>query len=432
MPNGPKPILEQTLKTYYKGQMILKMPLSSGGGNLYFTKTDHLEVQFIRIVSADDQINRPFNGYYEFINMNTYEYKKVIFKKGLRQAEVNNSLPKQQTIKNNSTIKSTETWLGTFLYCLSKYVFAMPKRDSNGDWGCNVLGGGSDGEVSNLAPPESGSGGLGGDGPVITIGGGAGPGIDWFNWFNSINWPGLPPSYPDGGVNTGGDGSWSTFIGDGGNYLSNPTEGIFLQSIYDNIPPLITWEFQADDGSLFIDNTPNIEPPLDFHPMDLSYIKFPKFVNLVKNLRSFVKGNPKVLNALQKWSGFSKQEILEKLILRLGSGPEILVSDAVGPNYGKYNHQIARGVLFIDPITVNNFQQAQQSSKEEDALAFMLSIIILHEFTHFGINSMGLLNTGRFKFVETGREFERMLFDVILIDGPNGNLNEVYIEFVKK
>ncbi|MDP3392317.1 hypothetical protein [Sediminibacterium sp.] len=44
MPGGPKPILDQTLKTYYKGQMILKMPLSSGGGNLYFTKTDHLEV----------------------------------------------------------------------------------------------------------------------------------------------------------------------------------------------------------------------------------------------------------------------------------------------------------------------------------------------------------------------------------------------------
>ena len=45
---------------------------------------------------------------------------------------------------------------------------------------------------------------------------------------------------------------------------------------------------------------------------------------------------------------------------------------------------------------------------------------------------MGLSNSGRFKFAETGREFERMLFDVILIDGPNGNLNEVYIEFVRK
>ena len=75
MPGGPKPILEKTLKTYYKGQMILKMPLSSGGGNLYFAKTDHLEVQFIRIVSADDQINTPFNGYYEFIDMKTYSYK---------------------------------------------------------------------------------------------------------------------------------------------------------------------------------------------------------------------------------------------------------------------------------------------------------------------------------------------------------------------
>ncbi|WP_026764675.1 hypothetical protein [Sediminibacterium salmoneum] len=71
MPNGPKPILDQTTKTYYKGQMILKMPLSNGGGNLYFTKTDHLEAYFIRIVSIDDNFNTNFNGYYEFIDMTT-------------------------------------------------------------------------------------------------------------------------------------------------------------------------------------------------------------------------------------------------------------------------------------------------------------------------------------------------------------------------
>lgn len=204
MPNGPKPILEQTLKTYYKGQMILKMPLSSGGGNLYFTKTDHLEVQFIRIVSADDQINTPFNGYYEFINMNTYEYKKLIFIQGVKKAEVNKSLPKQQTIKNTSTIKSTETWLGTFLYCLSKYVFVMPKRDRNGDWGCNVLGGGNDGTgsspevVQNINPGDSGA-----DNTIQLL--------YWFLTNPPLNYT-LPPGpnsfweYYNG--NTGGSNNW--------------------------------------------------------------------------------------------------------------------------------------------------------------------------------------------------------------------------------
>lgn len=416
MPNGPKPIIEQTLKTYYKGQMILKMPLSSGGGHFYFTKTNKLQVQFFRFVSSEDKINNPFNGYYEFIDMTTYKYNKILFKQGIRQAEVNKSLPKLQTIKNNSTIKSTETWLAAFIRCIAEHIIAIPMRDDDGNWGCYALGGGSP-DPAEVDAPDNDLDGGGGD-------------IDWNSFFLLLN----PPSYytptptPDPSMN------WNPYLGGGGggSYPSNPSEENLQQLIYDNLPPLITWEFEGDDGTSFIDNAPHIEPPLDFHPMDLSYVKFPKFVNLVKNLRSFVKGNPKVLNALQKWSGFSKQEILDKLIFRLGSGPEILVSDAVGPNYGKYNHQNARGVLLIDPITVNNFQQAQQNSKEEDALAFMLSIIILHEFTHFGVNSMGLSNTGRFKFAETGREFERMLFDVILIDGPNGNLNEVYIEFVRK
>lgn len=424
MPGGPKPILEQTQKTYYRGQMILKMPLSSGGGNLYFTKTDDLEVQFIRIVSADNQINTPFNGYYEFIDMKTYSYKKLNFKNGIKTNSILNiEFKYQELIQSNSLIKSS-SWLGDLLYCISRYIIAVPRSAELGG-GCWVFspGGNTGNPVLNPGQVEVP--------PIGDSGGSEIEDIDWFNWFLYLNYPHSSPSPPDGLVNVG---QWSPYPsgGDGESYPSNPPEENLLQPIFDNLPPLIIWEFEGDDGTSFIDNAPNIEPPLDFHPMDLSYIKFPKFVNLVKNLRSFVKGNPKVLNALQKWSGFSKQEILDKLIFRLGSGPEILVSDAVGPNYGKYNHQNARGVLLIDPITVNNFQQAQQSSKEEDALAFMLSIIILHEFTHFGVNSMGLSNSGRFKFAETGREFERMLFDVILIDGPNGNLNEVYIEFVRK
>jgi hypothetical protein len=38
--NGPKAFLDNAVKTYYKGQMIVKVPLSSGCGDLYFTKSD--------------------------------------------------------------------------------------------------------------------------------------------------------------------------------------------------------------------------------------------------------------------------------------------------------------------------------------------------------------------------------------------------------
>ncbi len=49
IPDGPKPLIDKAAKTYYKGQMIVKIPLSSGGGHFYFTKTNRLEVQLIRI-----------------------------------------------------------------------------------------------------------------------------------------------------------------------------------------------------------------------------------------------------------------------------------------------------------------------------------------------------------------------------------------------
>ncbi len=39
------------------------------------------------------------NEYYEFIDMNTFDYKKINFKNGIKQSEVNHKLQKQHTIK---------------------------------------------------------------------------------------------------------------------------------------------------------------------------------------------------------------------------------------------------------------------------------------------------------------------------------------------
>jgi hypothetical protein len=203
MPNGPKPIIEQTLKTYYKGQMILKMPLSSGGGHLYFTKTDKLQVQFFRIVSSDNQINNPFNGYYEFIDMVTYKYKKIKFKEGIRQASINTNTSTINSIQNTSTIKSTETWLAAFIRCIAEHIIAIPMRDDDGNWGCYALRGGSP-DPAEVDAPDSDLDGGGGD-------------IDWNSFFLLLN----PPSYytptptPDPSMN------WDPFLGGGGSINNN-------------------------------------------------------------------------------------------------------------------------------------------------------------------------------------------------------------------
>lgn len=204
MPNGPKPFIEQTLKTYYKGQMILKMPLSSGGGHFYFTKTDKLQVQFFRIVSSEDKINNPFNGYYEFIDMITYKYKKMKFKEGIRQASINTNTSTINSIQNTSTIKSTETWLGAFFRCLVTHIIAIPRRDIYGEWQCYGFGGGSSdpSEVDEVNNDLQDGGG----------------GFDWASLFLFLNPPNIytPNPIPDPTI------FWDPYLGGGGSYPSNP------------------------------------------------------------------------------------------------------------------------------------------------------------------------------------------------------------------
>jgi hypothetical protein len=240
MPNGPKPILEQTLKTYYKGQMILKMPLSSGGGHFYFAKTNKLQVQFFRIVSSEDKINNPFNGYYEFIDMTTYKYNKIRFKQGIRQAETKTTILNSDVIQNTSTIKSTQTWLGALFECISTYIFAIPKRDSNGEWQCYGLGGGSPDPAEVDAPDSDLEGGSGG--------------VDFASWLLLFNNPNYytPTPIPDPSLN------WNLYLGGiGGSNPSNPPVEIIPDSneigdfiddpnIYEDDPMQITFNYDQD------------------------------------------------------------------------------------------------------------------------------------------------------------------------------------------
>lgn len=198
MQGGPKPLIEKTQKTYYKGQMILKMPLNSGGGHLYFTKTNKLQVQFFRIVSSNNQINNPFNGYYEFIDMITYKYNKIKFKEGIRQASINTNTSTLNSIQNTSTIKSTETWVGAFFRCLVKHIIAIPRRDKYGVWHCYGIG------VESSDPSE-----LDEVNSDLQDGGG---GFNWASWFLFLYPQNFytPNPIPDPSI------VWDPYLGGGG------------------------------------------------------------------------------------------------------------------------------------------------------------------------------------------------------------------------
>ncbi len=189
------------------------------------------------------------------------------------------------------------------------------------------------------------------------------------------------------------------------------------------IGPPYVWTYGGDDGTFFSDFSPSVEPFIQFDPLDNYESKYPRFTNIVKKLKSFVSDNPKILNALQKWSGFSKQQIIDKLIFRQGNGPLIKIKQLAGV-YGHYNHKVSPGVLDIDEAVVAGLEQSYLESTKQ-ATAFLLAVIVLHEFVHFGENTNGLKNTGQFEF---GTEFEKMAFGVAI---TTENAARVSISFYK-
>ena len=101
---------------------------------------------------------------------------------------------------------------------------------------------------------------------------------------------------------------------------------------------------------------------------------------MVKNLKAFVKNNPKVLNALQKYSGFSKQQILNHLTF--GPGPKIKVEEMTR-RFGFYNKNNGIKTLHIIASYVRGLEQAFLQSTQEGT-AFLLAVTLLHEYVHFG------------------------------------------------
>ena len=141
---------------------------------------------------------------------------------------------------------------------------------------------------------------------------------------------------------------------------------------------------------------------------------------MVKNLKAFVKNNPKVLNALQTYSGFSKQQIFNHLTF--GQGPTIKVEEMTG-RFGFYNKNSGNKTLHIRASYVRGLEQSYLQSTKE-AAAFLLAVTILHEYIHLG-TAQNNISEGVYDF---GLGFERDAFNVIVDDD---NAGTVVIKFSK-
>jgi hypothetical protein len=198
--------------------------------------------------------------------------------------------------------------------------------------------------------------------------------------------------------------------------IENPTvDWEKFMIFYENVPK---WYFNKDDGSTFQDLEPLKQPDFRFDPSDNYESLYPKFTNMIKNLKTFVKNNPKVLNALQAYSGFTKQEILNKLTY--GKGPTIKIADMTG-KYGYYSPYSK--VLNIRASYIRGLEQSSLQSTQE-ATSFLLAVTVLHEFVHYG-TAHNEISEGMYDF---GLGFERDAFNVIV---SKDNAGEVVMSFTK-
>ena len=167
MPDAPNPVYTAATKTYMNDLMIARVPLLTGEGEMFFAKKLNgtgLQVVFFRRVGSYDNLSKNFTGFYESINMTNYVYHKVDYIDGVKVGEF-----KSQSIKiksnQNSGIKTFESdyngsWLGALWYCISNYIFAVPKKQSDGGWKCYGPGGDGESQPQNPQAGDAGGGGL--------------------------------------------------------------------------------------------------------------------------------------------------------------------------------------------------------------------------------------------------------------------------------
>lgn len=231
--------------------------------------------------------------------------------------------------------------------------------------------------------------------------GGGGGGWDWYNYGTG--------NYYDSNMPLDGDYWWKRTLRRGVGLI--PTFNDYAVSPFN-------WTFSSDDGTSFTDTNPLEEPDFQFNPLDNYETTYPRFTNMVKNLKTFVKNNPKVLNALQTYSGFSKQQILDHL--SFGNGPTIKVEEMEG-RFGYYNKKNGINTLHVRASYIRGLENSFLNSTQEGT-AFLLAVTILHEYVHLG-TTQNNISEGVYDF---GLGFERDAFNVIVDDD---NAGEVVVKF---
>ncbi|WP_171062783.1 hypothetical protein [Larkinella sp. C7] len=144
-------------------------------------------------------------------------------------------------------------------------------------------------------------------------------------------------------------------------------------------------------------NEPLIKYP---YKLKASYEKkYPKFTNVLRNLRSKALSNARIKNAIKKFTGLTDAQIQEKLTY--GQGPELVISTRPqntdwghgGYKYGEYDSDPYPKQIWIDEFSVEMLERGQGLTNLEEAYEIFLSMLVVHEFAHFGQTETNIIDT---------------------------------------
>ncbi|TCN57652.1 hypothetical protein D0809_13790 [Flavobacterium circumlabens] len=111
--------------------------------------------------------------------------------------------------------------------------------------------------------------------------------------------------------------------------------------------------------------------------------KYPRTMQVLRQIRGYAKSNPDILKALSEFSGYSTMEILDKLQY---SNSSVLMEIRELQSLNKYNPEGLNNGSAAFYLSIENaeFLETLKTNAEIQAYSFFVAVTILHEFVHVG------------------------------------------------
>lgn len=158
---APKMNFEKAEKGVFNNHFYVRVPLTEGGGMIYFNKQKSLEAIFIRDNPEYGSSIDTLTGFRDYINLNTFQITRLTYQKG-KQIKIESSLQKLDASSDQvGNIRVQTTWFQQLLICLGAYL-GLPARGADGDWSAcwtlfgNNESGGDPTILSNYVPDLGG------------------------------------------------------------------------------------------------------------------------------------------------------------------------------------------------------------------------------------------------------------------------------------